>query len=55
MLIKIRKTGEKQVLGHVKSKVPFTHTNRSQTGSWMSESGVGGDVWASDGNWGVNI
>lgn len=52
MLIKIRKTGEKQVLGgnqesnfgHVKSKVPFTHTNRSQTGSWMSESGVRGDV-----------
>lgn len=48
MFINIRKTGEKQVwwenqefnFRHVKSELPFSHTNRSQAGSWMLESGV---------------
>lgn len=54
MFINIRKTGEKQVwggnqdfnFGHVKSEMPFSHANRSQIGSRMSESGlrVRGDV-----------
>lgn len=61
--INIRNTDEKQVwegnqelnFGHVKSEMPFSHTNRNQTGSWMLESGVKGNVEAGDGNLGMDM